>query len=222
MSEEQSAEEKPVKTTKAKTTANKTTPPKKTTRAAASKPTARKTTAKKTTAKKPAASKKATTTAARKNSGAATKATPKTKTTTPKASASKAQASKATETIEDANIIEELDTSSATHDTDAKNSQSDDTSKSDDIFTDLKDRDWKYILRRGLLMILFGVFGWIAFVIGTSLTFVHYVVAILQDGPHKDLVKWINTCGTYLKQVFEYLSYETDEPPFPFGKKLEE
>ena len=91
--------------------------------------------------------------------------------------------------------------------------------RSADILDDLKERDWMYIGKRGLMMILFGFFGSIAFSIATSLTFIHFIVAILLDGPHAELQNWINKCGAYVKDVFRYLSYETDDMPFPFNSE---
>ncbi|GHF27336.1 hypothetical protein GCM10017044_22980 [Kordiimonas sediminis] len=187
-------------------------------------------TVKKAPARKKAASKTA---ASKPKSAAKTSSTRKTATRKPaakKASTSKAAtASKATKAsaekanqpvIEDVEVIELVeDTVSSDKKTDEKASteQSDASSSHADFLNDLQDRDWSYIAKRGLMMVFYGIIAWLTIGVALTLVFVHFIVAILLDGPHKELSSWINTCGSYLRQIFSYLSYKTDDQPFPLG-----
>lgn len=90
------------------------------------------------------------------------------------------------------------------------------------MLEDLKGRNWPEIIKRALLMFLFGVLGsaalWIAFVLAAA----QVIFTIFAGTANEDLTRIIKQCGGYVYDVLDYLSFSTDECPFPFGRKIPE
>ena len=80
-----------------------------------------------------------------------------------------------------------------------------------------KGKDWGTIITRAFWMLLFGFMGWIAIVAGFSLSVVQLVVSIVTNEPNETIGKLIAGIGEFLRQVFSFLSFETEKQPFPFG-----
>jgi uncharacterized membrane protein len=175
-----------------------------------------------TTAKKAPVKKTTTKASAAKSTGAAKKTTARktTSATAKKATAPKAanpsEAEEVKEEIADAKTSEESKMNEKTASAD-QTSSNESANDKEDIIETLKDRDWTDILTRGLLMILFGFLGWAALVIGFALSFVQFIVSIVTEEPNPTLGKAISGVGKFLKQVFNFLSFETDEKPFPLS-----
>ncbi len=175
-----------------------------------------------TTAKKAPVKKTATKASAAKSTGAAKKTTARKttsatakKTTAPEA-AKPSEAEEAKEEIADAKTSEESKMNEKTATAD-QTSNNESANSKEDIIETLKDRDWTDILTRGLLMILFGFLGWAALVIGFALSFVQFIVSIVTEEPNPTLGKAVSGIGKFLTQVFNFLSFETDEKPFPLS-----
>ena len=79
--------------------------------------------------------------------------------------------------------------------------------------TDGKRKIWL----RGLLMLLMAV----AFQISGTLlaigALVQFVLAIVSDGPNTRLRAFGQSLGLYLSQIGNFVSFATDQVPFPFG-----
>lgn len=195
-------------TKETKATTNKTAV-KKTTKSA-SKTTAKKTTAvKKTATKKPAAKK------------------PVAK----KATVSKATASKAApknpdvvEAVINTDIPEatkDANNGSSEHTTANETFSSSNNHEAENVFPGLaKDRDWQGFAFRVAYIITFGVLGWLAFGAAITMTVIQVVITILLGAPNETLQSWVSTIGKYLAEVFEYISWNTDEKPFPLGRPV--
>ena len=70
---------------------------------------------------------------------------------------------------------------------------------------------------RGLLMILMAI----AFQISGTLlaigAIVQFVLALLSDGPNARLIAFGQSLGLYLRQIADFVSFATEEVPFPFS-----
>ncbi|MCJ9428983.1 DUF4389 domain-containing protein [Kordiimonas marina] len=183
--------------TEAKAPKKKAAPRKRTTTAKkpAAKTTAKTSTAKKAAPKKSAAKPKA---AAAKATGATAKAA-----TPPEAEAPKAEAPKA----ESASA----DSAAASH-TISEDAQ--------EFIAELKEKDWGTYLVRGIFMLVFGFLSWLAISFCFLLAGIQFVILILTGGPNDVVTKAIMTAGNYIADVMAYLSFKTDERPFPLGKPL--
>lgn len=73
------------------------------------------------------------------------------------------------------------------------------------------------IWMRGLLMLLMAL---IYHVIGTVLfvvTVIQFVIALLNDEPNARLASFGRGMGRYLQQIVLFLTFATEEIPFPFN-----
>jgi hypothetical protein len=70
---------------------------------------------------------------------------------------------------------------------------------------------------RGLLMILMAI----AFQISGTLlaigAIVQFVLALLSDSPNARLIAFGQSLGLYLNQIADFVSFATEEVPFPFS-----
>ena len=188
-------EDKKATVKSAATTVKKTTA--KVTKAATKKPAVKKTTVKKAAAKKPVvkktAAKKATVKKAAAKKPAPKKAAPKAAAESPRQKTSSSAPSSATtekENIE--NVFPGLD----------------------------KGRDWKNFVLRVTYIAAFGVLGWLAFGAAITMTVIQVVITVLLGAPNETLQSWVSTIGRYLAEVFDYISWNTDEKPFPLGRPV--
>jgi hypothetical protein len=75
----------------------------------------------------------------------------------------------------------------------------------------------RHIWVRGLLMLLMAVAFHIA---GTLLAIgavVQFLLAVLSDGPNARLLAFGQSLGLYLSQIANFVSFATEDVPFPFG-----
>lgn len=91
----------------------------------------------------------------------------------------------------------------------------------DNVFPGLaKDRDWQNFVLRVAYIITFGVLGWLAFGAAITMTIIQVVITVLLGAPNETLQNWVSAIGKYLAEVFEYISWSTDEKPFPLGRPV--
>lgn len=88
------------------------------------------------------------------------------------------------------------------------------------IVEELKGRNWPKIIQRALLMFFFGVLGTFALYLSFVLAVAQIGFTIFAGNPNEQLSRIIRQCGLYIKDVAEYLSFASDECPFPFGRDL--
>lgn len=94
------------------------------------------------------------------------------------------------------------------------------TFDADDIRRELKDKDWGAVALRGAFMLLFGFLAWIAISVSFLLSGLQFIMLVLTGGPNEFLRKVIMVLGRYIVDVMQFLSFESDERPFPLGKDL--
>lgn len=87
------------------------------------------------------------------------------------------------------------------------------------ILEDLKGRDWPKILTRALLMFFFGVLGsaalWVAFFLAAT----QVIFTIFAGETNPSLTRIIKQLANFIHDVLDYLSFGSDETPFPFERK---
>ena len=163
----------------------------------------------KTAKSKPAAAKKPTA----RRATPAKKAKPQ-----PKPSASEQPAAQNEPT--QAETVHTSDQADATKPADASSKSKDyDASK---MVEDLKGRDWPKIIQRALLMVFFGFLAWITISVAFFLATAQVVISIFVGEPNKALTRLIKQGANYISDVLDYLSFASDECPFPFGRDLPE
>ena len=79
--------------------------------------------------------------------------------------------------------------------------------------TDGKKKTWL----RGLLVLLMAVAFHIAGTLLAIGAIVQFVLAVLGDGPNPRLLAFGKSLGSYLSQIANFVSFATEEVPFPFG-----
>lgn len=214
----------PKKTTaRTKATASKAAPKKTTTKKTA---TTRKTATSKTAAKPKAAAKKAaaTKTAASKAKAKATRKAPAKKTTTAKkTTASTRGAAPQAKVTKTAPIRpqEEKPSTAAEAASEAKaQEQTSGPINPETIVEELKDKDWGASIKRGVFMLIFGFIGQFALSVTFFLAFLQFVVSLVLGPPNATLTSAIVITSKYLSEILAYLSFKTDDLPFPFGNEF--
>lgn len=88
------------------------------------------------------------------------------------------------------------------------------------IVEDLKGRDWPQIIQRALLMVFFGFLAWVTISVAFFLATAQVIISIFVGEPNAALTRLIKQGANYIHDVLDYLSFASDECPFPFGRNL--
>ena len=70
---------------------------------------------------------------------------------------------------------------------------------------------------RGLFMLLMGFAFQVSGTVLCIVTVIQFVMALLSDTPNARLVSFGRSLGHYLQQIANYLTFATEEMPFPFS-----
>ena len=73
------------------------------------------------------------------------------------------------------------------------------------------------IWERLCYMALFGVIGYFAFWTMILLAIIQFIFHIISDEPNDDLVGFSANLSTFLKEIAAYMTFVSNEKPFPFG-----
>ena len=73
------------------------------------------------------------------------------------------------------------------------------------------------IWMRGLLMLLMGFAFQVSGAVLCIVTVIQFVMTLLNDIPNTRLVSFGRSLGHYLQQIVNFLTFATEEPPFPFN-----
>lgn len=85
---------------------------------------------------------------------------------------------------------------------------------SDDIKHNLKNQStWK----RGLYMLMFTIFSRIAEVVLFAIVIFQFIFKLLTGDTNERLRKLGQGTSTYIYQVFQFLNFNSDYQPYPFG-----
>lgn len=87
------------------------------------------------------------------------------------------------------------------------------------LMDDLKSRDWPTIIKRAFLMFVFGVLGSVSMSLALFLAGVQVVFTIFAGEANPSLTGLIKQFANYIHDVLDYLSFASEETPFPFDRK---
>lgn len=90
---------------------------------------------------------------------------------------------------------------------------------SSQLMEDLKGRDWPQIVKRAFFMFFFGVLGWVSLSLAFFLAAAQVLFTIFAGEANSNLTRVIKQFANYIHDVLNYLSFATDETPFPFDRK---
>jgi hypothetical protein len=74
------------------------------------------------------------------------------------------------------------------------------------------------IWMRGLFMLLLGIAFQICGTVLCIVTIIQFVMALLGDSPNARLISFGRSLGNYLRQIVTFLTFATEEMPFPFSE----
>jgi hypothetical protein len=73
------------------------------------------------------------------------------------------------------------------------------------------------IWMRGLLMILMALTYQLVSALLFCAAVIQFVLALVSDGPNARLMALGRSLGRYQSQVADFISFATEDPPFPFA-----
>jgi phosphatidylserine synthase len=82
--------------------------------------------------------------------------------------------------------------------------------------TSMTSHDKRGLWVRGLLMILMAIAFHISGMLLAVGAIVQFVLALVSDGPNARLIGFGQSLGRYLGQIADFVSFATEEVPFPF------
>lgn len=72
---------------------------------------------------------------------------------------------------------------------------------------------------RALFMVIFMIIGYfLAPVLILIIAVFQFIYALFTNQPNENLLKFSSGLCEYFWHIMQYLTYETEEKPFPFGK----
>lgn len=74
------------------------------------------------------------------------------------------------------------------------------------------------IWMRGLLMLLMGLAFQVCGTVLCIVTVIQFVIVLLSEAPNVRLLAFGRSLGAYLRQIVNYLTFVTEEVPFPFSE----
>lgn len=70
---------------------------------------------------------------------------------------------------------------------------------------------------RGLYMIVFLISGWIALMLAIVIMAFQFLSSLITGKCNNNLLKFAKTLSNYISEVLLFLTYNTEEKPYPFG-----
>ena len=70
---------------------------------------------------------------------------------------------------------------------------------------------WKRIL----FMILFAILYWVAETVMGIVAFIQVIFALFTGGPNQRLLNLGQSLGTYIYQIIQFLTFNSEERPYP-------
>ena len=71
---------------------------------------------------------------------------------------------------------------------------------------------------RGLFMLLMGFAFQVCGTVLCVVTVIQFMLTLLSDAPNTRLVAFGRSMGSYLRQIVNFLTFATEEMPFPFSE----
>ena len=72
--------------------------------------------------------------------------------------------------------------------------------------------------KRGLYMLLFAIFYGIAEVVLVAIIVFQFLLKLFTDGTNEKLLVLGQNLTTYIYEILQYLSFNSDYKPYPFGE----
>lgn len=86
---------------------------------------------------------------------------------------------------------------------------------------DLSHADTKVAVKakwiRGFYMLVFLICGWVAVGLAIVVTIFQFVSTLIVDSYNENLCRFGKSLSQYFSQLVQYLTYNTEEKPFPFS-----
>lgn len=70
---------------------------------------------------------------------------------------------------------------------------------------------------RGLNMLLFLFILWIVKIFIEAIAILQFILVLFTDQPNSRMSEFGEHLSRYIEQIFKYLSYNTEERPYPFA-----
>ncbi|MDO8248201.1 MAG: DUF4389 domain-containing protein [Rhodoferax sp.] len=80
----------------------------------------------------------------------------------------------------------------------------------------IESKSGRSIWIRGLLMILMALAYQLASTLLFCVALIQFVLALVSDGPNSRLMAFGRSLGRYQSQIANFVSFDSDEPAFPF------
>ncbi len=74
------------------------------------------------------------------------------------------------------------------------------------------------IWMRGLFMLLMAVAFHVCMTVLGIVAVIQFVLVLLNDAPNARLISFGRSMGNYLRQIVNFLTFATEEIPFPFSE----
>lgn len=74
------------------------------------------------------------------------------------------------------------------------------------------------IWMRGLFMLLMGFAVHVSGTVLAFVSFIQFLIVLVNDAPNARLLAFGGSLGIYLRQSVDYLTFVTEEMPFPFSE----
>jgi hypothetical protein len=71
---------------------------------------------------------------------------------------------------------------------------------------------------RGLFMLLMGLAFHVCATVLGFIAIIQFLMTLLSDAPNIRLVSFGRSMGSYFRQIVDYLTFVTEEMPFPFSE----
>ena len=71
---------------------------------------------------------------------------------------------------------------------------------------------------RGIFMLLMGLAFQVCGTVLCIVTLIQFMMTLLNDTPNIRLVSFGRSMGSYLRQIVNFLTFATEEMPFPFSE----
>jgi len=91
---------------------------------------------------------------------------------------------------------------------------------SERLIAELKEKDWGTIATRAFFMVFFGFLANLALMVTFILALVQFILMVGTGSPNRSVTSIISRLATYIGQALNFLSFRTEDRPFPMDIDL--
>lgn len=70
---------------------------------------------------------------------------------------------------------------------------------------------------RALYIILFAIINYFVQMVSWAVALFQFILVLITDKPNQRLLQFSQNLGKYMANIIHYISYNTEEKPFPFS-----